>query len=300
MNNTYLTKDEILKGNSATGFQTVFGKLVEFDYPYRDDCLSVGWIYTNTEDMTHYMSMLLNDGKYKGKSILSPKSIETIETPAAYTQSSEYGLGIFVGNGFCYHGGDDANFHAFMVLNPVNKDGAIIMCNTNSYLAASGKTIYNKLFHVQSDRPETNIDQVMINTVMGNKSYNFVSINIKKLYMVFDTICAIILLYLSVSIYMIKYWKKRILAKSRLKIVYIVWSIIINIIIPIRVICDSIINADAWKSFYHNEPDLAYGSISIAYMLLIIGIIKIFIVLSAIKFKRLGQVINILIKGIIS
>lgn len=297
MSNTYLTEEEILKGNSASGFETFFGKLIVFDYPYREDCLPEGTIYSSAEDMTHYMSMLLNDGKYKEKNILSSKSIETIRTPVAYMQSFLFGLGTCISGSIYYHGGDNFNFHAFMVLDPDKKTGAIMMFNANHYFVLNVIGLYNKLFHEQANTPESNMDQAMVNTIKGNTSYYFESVNVKKLYVVFDALFLIIIVLISSSVYRLKYWKKRMAEKSKLKIIYIIWSIVVNAIIPIIIICIPKIYGTNWRSIYYNIPDLGYGLIAIALILLAIGVIKVSIALSLIKFKKLKKGSNFKIKG---
>jgi CubicO group peptidase (beta-lactamase class C family) len=287
MNNTYLAKEEILNGNSAKGFQTFFGKLISFDYPYREDRLSAGMVYSNIEDMTHYMSMLLNEGKYKDKTILSPESIKNIRSPRTATSHFSFGLGVFVDRGIYYHGGDDFNFHAYMVLNPYNKDGAILMYNTNHYLIMQYLSLHNKLFNEQLTTPSNHMDQAITSTIIGKKSYNFRSVNIDKMYLVLDTMFVIIILLLSISIYRLRCWRQRMLDKSKFKIINIIWAILINGILPLFILNVPRINGATWISTYQGIPDLGYGLMAIAFVLLVIGFIKTCMLLSILKFKKL-------------
>lgn len=286
MNNTYLSEEEILNGNSAKGFQTFFGKLISLDYPYREELLSAGMVYSNIEDMTHYMSMLLNEGKYKDKTILSPESIKNIRSPRTATSYFSFGLGVFVDRGIYYHGGDDFNFHAYMVLNPYKKDGAILMYNTNHYLLMEYLSLHNKLFNEQLTTPSNHMDQAITSTIIGKGSYNFRSVNIDKMYVVFDTMFVIIILLLSISIYRLRHWRQRMLDKSKFKIINIIWAIIINCILPLFILNVPRINGASWINTYQGIPDLGYGLIVIAFVLLVIGFIKMCMLLSILKYKK--------------
>lgn len=80
--------------------------------------------------------------------------------------------------------------------------------------------------------------------------------------------------------------KKLFLGKYKLKIIHIIWAIIINAIVPLIFIYKQMINITALRSLLYNVPDLGYGSIAIAFMLLTIGLIKVYIALYTIKSKK--------------
>ncbi|MGH8183982.1 MAG: serine hydrolase domain-containing protein, partial [Rhodanobacteraceae bacterium] len=83
-------------------------------WPHNMDIFaSVGGIWSSANDMSHWLEMLLADGRYDGKTVLDPKVIRAMETPQMLIRSGTgvgdeirawmpggrfytYGLGLFV------------------------------------------------------------------------------------------------------------------------------------------------------------------------------------------------------------
>jgi CubicO group peptidase (beta-lactamase class C family) len=103
-----------------------------------------GSINSSVEEMSHWMKMQLNQGTYKGKSLVSPSLIEMMHQPHMVTGGSSqhkeisdasYGLGWFIdtyrGHKRVYHGGNIDGFSALVTLFPNDDLGIVILTNKN-------------------------------------------------------------------------------------------------------------------------------------------------------------------------
>jgi len=96
------TSEELAKHDGlATGYRYWFGFPVAFDAPYPPSQLPAGGIISTAEDMSHYLAMYLDGGRYHGEVLLSPDSIAQMERPAAHvaTGGTTTGWGGSSGNG---------------------------------------------------------------------------------------------------------------------------------------------------------------------------------------------------------
>jgi CubicO group peptidase (beta-lactamase class C family) len=137
MRHSYTSQEQAMRAGMATGYRYCFGLPVTFDAPYLRDQLPAGSIISTAEDMSHYLAMYLNGGRYHGKTLLSAAGIAQMEQPAvAVAAGTDYGMGWFVtkwgGVDALYHGGDVPNFHTGMVLVPHGNWGIILLENDNS------------------------------------------------------------------------------------------------------------------------------------------------------------------------
>ena len=137
MSHSFTSQAQARQAGMATGYRYWFGFPVPFDAPYLQDQLPAGYIISTAEDMSHYLAMYLNGGRYHGKVLLSAAGIAQMEQPAVKVAAdTAYGMGWFVttwgGVDAFYHGGDVPNFHSAMVLVPHGNWGIIILENVNN------------------------------------------------------------------------------------------------------------------------------------------------------------------------
>lgn len=122
-----------------------------------------GSIFSNVEEMSHWITMLLNRGRWQGKQVLSPKVISDLFTPRTllprqwYLQEREthfrtYGLGWFLydyaGEVVAEHGGGMPGYISKVMLIPEKKVGAVVLTNDISSLPdALSKEILDRVVH---------------------------------------------------------------------------------------------------------------------------------------------------------
>jgi CubicO group peptidase (beta-lactamase class C family) len=102
-----------------------------------------GRIFSNVEDMGHFMLMILNHGMYNGKQIISKQSLMAMETShitdvvlpgttygyAMFIEKMRYKEDSLIGEGVG-HGGDTYVFHATCFMFPKSNMGIVILANS--------------------------------------------------------------------------------------------------------------------------------------------------------------------------
>lgn len=122
-------------------------------WPHNMDIFAaVGGIWSSANDMSHWLKMLLADGKYGGTTVLDSKVIRAMETPQMPIQSGNgvgdeirawmpggtfhtYGLGLFMqdlrGHELVWHAGDIDGMASALVLVPDAQLGVVVLSNMN-------------------------------------------------------------------------------------------------------------------------------------------------------------------------
>lgn len=136
---------------------------VEVIKPYwpnnMDVFAAVGGINSSANDMSHWLIMLLADGRYGDSKVLEPAIIQAMETPQALIQADSelagwlhsqtpdtrfyaYGLGFFLqdyGNHeLVWHAGDIDGMASALALVPDEHLGVVVMSNMNQSRASEG------------------------------------------------------------------------------------------------------------------------------------------------------------------
>lgn len=117
-----------------------------YKIPYYEDTdglAAAGAIISNIEDMSHWLIALMNNGKYAGKQVLSPKVLQATLEPAIALPNSAgevrgwwevlnraYGMGRWTasyrGRLIAFHGGDLPGFHSQVSYMPNERIGVIV------------------------------------------------------------------------------------------------------------------------------------------------------------------------------
>jgi len=146
MTSSYVNFDSLKNHTFSAGY--IKGKAVS-EPKIRD--AAAGLIHSNSTDMAHYLLMLLNNGSYHGKQIVSEKLLSEAEKNQLENlqlyNGMEYGYAlmsnnIIVGNAdtslradtqkYIGHGGDTFAFHADFGYIPELGVGAVILTNTDN------------------------------------------------------------------------------------------------------------------------------------------------------------------------
>jgi CubicO group peptidase (beta-lactamase class C family) len=100
-----------------------------------------GGLFGNPGDLTHFLQMQMNGGRYGGIQILQPESVASMLEMQLSTGGSPLGFGLswWIGEDelgeFYYHGGGGATIETMMRFYPSLDLGVVVMGNVNGYQA---------------------------------------------------------------------------------------------------------------------------------------------------------------------
>lgn len=169
-----LSKDLPKATNKAVPHTIVDGKLITEPYPNLDNLAPAGAISTSVNDMSKWISMLLNNGTYMEKNIIPAKAIAATRTPHSilgnggtlYNKGhfSLYGLGFelseYAGRKIVSHTGGVTGFVSAVTLVPEEKLGIAVFTNTdqNDFFYALNQEILDAYLKL----PYRNYSQVLM------------------------------------------------------------------------------------------------------------------------------------------
>jgi CubicO group peptidase (beta-lactamase class C family) len=164
MNATMYTVEEMLKQDDrGVPFTEKRDTTEIFRIPYYEDIAGVapaGAIISNIQDMSHWLTTLMNDGKYGGKQVLPSNVLKATLEPAislpntlAETRgfwellNSAYGMGretgSYRGHLLVYHGGDLDGLHSQVSFMPRERIGVIVFVIGNHCAILYNTVSYN-------------------------------------------------------------------------------------------------------------------------------------------------------------
>jgi CubicO group peptidase (beta-lactamase class C family) len=114
----------------------------EFDEPALRD-VPAGSLYSNVIDLSNFIRMVLNDGKFDGKQIIEKETLHQMMScqngNVPLDMSEKIGLSWFIDHnpeewgyagGAVMHGGDTHVYHASLIILPKQKFGAVVLTNS--------------------------------------------------------------------------------------------------------------------------------------------------------------------------
>ncbi len=147
MNNSLaLLKDIDGASNKATAHTVANGILKKVPYGHIDNLAAAGSISSSVNDMSHWVMMQLDNGKYYGNTVVPSSAIGQTRTPASILGNGGtrfnrghfalYGLGWFIheyeGRKLVEHTGGVNGFVTSVTLIPEEKLGIIVLTNTDA------------------------------------------------------------------------------------------------------------------------------------------------------------------------
>lgn len=177
MNRTIaLTKDYAKQSNACSAHTLYKGKLVKIPVPDIDNLAAAASICSSVNDMSHWVQMLLNDGKYKELEVLNVNALRTTSFPTSIIGNGRhpfnksnfrlYGLGWdlmdYEARRIISHTGGVDGFVTSVTLIPSEKLGIVVLTNTdhNSFYQACKYEIMDAFLGL----PYRNYSEVMLNT----------------------------------------------------------------------------------------------------------------------------------------
>ena len=144
MRHSHTAKAAAQQDGLAVGHRAWFGWPVAApDLPVPAGSLPSGQLIASAEDMGHYLSAQLHNGRYHDAQLLSPASIAAMQWPAVTAASmgvemGAYGMGWFVQQTDqgtrLWHNGQVPDYFAYMVLLPEQQRGLVLLVNTNQMM----------------------------------------------------------------------------------------------------------------------------------------------------------------------
>lgn len=142
MHHTYTDLDSAKAAGLKAGHQLWFGIAVPTGIYYRADWLPAGFLVSTVGDLNHYVSAMLNGGRYGTASVLSADGVRKLTTAATDASSRKrhesYGYGWFQesigGRDLVHVPGSAHNYHADIVLVPDRHVGVVVVENAESFL----------------------------------------------------------------------------------------------------------------------------------------------------------------------
>jgi CubicO group peptidase (beta-lactamase class C family) len=145
MNQSYTNQTDAQRNGLATGHRSWFGYPRPFEAPYSRAAMPSSYLISSAEDVAHFLSMQLSDGRYAGRSVVSPEGIAAMHAPAVQegTRDIFYGMGwesrSMGGVPVVRHDGTNANFYADMVLDSGDRWGVVILTNFDALNLNGGR-----------------------------------------------------------------------------------------------------------------------------------------------------------------
>ena len=145
MRQSYTNQSDARRDGLATGHRSWFGYPRPFEAPYSRAAMPSSYLISSAEDITHFLSVQLNGGRYAGRSVVSAEGVAAMHSPAVRegTRDIFYGMGwesrSLNGVPVVRHNGTNANFYADMILDPQDRWGVVILTNFDSLNLNGGR-----------------------------------------------------------------------------------------------------------------------------------------------------------------
>ena len=161
MNNSYADPKDDRNHTIAGGYQTVFGIKMPTEQLNHEGNVPFGYLISSAEDMANYMIAQLNQGEFKGKSILSANAMNTMHHPSSLIENDTYyAMGWEVNKEGISHNGWTENTYSKVVLD--GEVGISLQINSMDYfnlneydaiLSGINKLVHNEEPSISDSHP---------------------------------------------------------------------------------------------------------------------------------------------------
>ncbi|MBN2794641.1 MAG: beta-lactamase family protein [Clostridia bacterium] len=250
----YNNKDE----SFMPGHKVYFGIPLETPFSWSKEHIPAGYIVSTPNDMTHYLEMYLNDGKYQENKLLSEAFIKSMYSagpsiePEGNQTSSNYGMGLFFGERSgepsYWHPGTVESYSTKMAILPEREIAYIVLFSVNDIVTA--KSLY------------TQIDDGIFSILIG-ESYEPLNENAYWFkHGIVDVLLLILLLLAALPLVWINKWKQHL--KLGVKFWNVIFMIIIHFVIPITFM----VLLNQFQSFY-----MLFGFLTDAFLVWLLSML---------------------------
>jgi CubicO group peptidase (beta-lactamase class C family) len=263
MKHSYVNYEEGKSNGLSSGYRYIFGFPVKYEPVYRYDGLPAAYIISSAEDLCHYTSALLNNGRYMDKSILSPEGIRTLFKAGIRANTSEnYAMGWYVTpNKVIHHGGSIAGYQSSVYIFPKYNLSIVMLWNASNMPINS--FFKGKLLNTSAE---------VVGLALNAKPREGL-LNIGTAYNIMNLIIFVILALLLFSIYRLKGIKERLKKCNRL--LFMITTIVLHFMLPVLHLLLPYLMDLLWSLAFWIAPDLALLIIFAATTLFLEGILKV-------------------------
>jgi len=140
MNHSFVSRADAIQAGMASGHRLWFGFPLAADLRHETDRLPTAALISSAADMAHYLIAHLNEGIFRGSSVLSPQGMNELHRPGVKGDGFDYAMGWRVGpiNGLpaLHHGGIVPHYRGKLVILPEEKWGVVVLTNVSSMLGS--------------------------------------------------------------------------------------------------------------------------------------------------------------------
>lgn len=166
MDHTYTSLDQARAAGLEPATVPLFGVAVRQQTAAFPGALPDGYLVSSAADMANFLQMLLNDGSFEGRSVLSPHLVAAMQTTATSTPDGAvstgadgYGLGLATGTTgsgerMITHPGDLTGYHSDLGLLPDRDEGLVVLTAQNNVLLQNDAAFQAGLAAL-ADEPQT-------------------------------------------------------------------------------------------------------------------------------------------------
>jgi CubicO group peptidase (beta-lactamase class C family) len=281
MNNSFTSITEAKKYGLSKGYTSWFGFLFPTNTVMSNlpNFLASGYMVSSAEDMGKYLLMYMNNGTLEGKTLLSEKGVQTLQTPASKAEMflndeyfGQYAMGWWErdvqGTKVIGHSGDlFSAARTDMYIIPKQKLGLVILTNTNTGNFAPGDT------HISTDG--------VINMLAGKEPLADDSQSFKQYYLIFDGIVALLgvgFLWLGT----------RSLKRIKQTTPITKWAIIgmiLQLTVPLVlfIAAPTLLGIPSWSFFLAVQADLVSVILLTLLIVFLMGVVKLVWILKTVK-----------------
>ena len=155
MNHSYTSEEEVINDGMASGYRVVFGFTAQTRFPYPKGHVASGYQFSTAEDMSKYLTCYLNNGYFRGKSIIPDNRLPYLHEPYGgfnpenhyYNEYWDITKGYSKSyNSFYGFVGASPNYNSVMLISQETGYGIAVLANSrNEYFipAITSQTIGN-------------------------------------------------------------------------------------------------------------------------------------------------------------
>jgi CubicO group peptidase (beta-lactamase class C family) len=132
MRNSFAELESARRHGLAQGHRFVFGlTLPGRESPQPGPLVPAGFLASTTRDLGHYLRMLLDDGRFRGRQIVSPDTLRAMFRPWDGGATGA-GMGWGIGRSSIGHSGSTPTFSTRLTLLPHERYGVVVLASVNS------------------------------------------------------------------------------------------------------------------------------------------------------------------------
>jgi hypothetical protein len=252
-----------------------------FDY-YSLSGLPAGYLSSSAEDLAHYLIAQMNGGRFGSATVLSPTGIATMHAPVvAGARGGNYGMGWVNGSlgGVLaiWHDGDNAHFHALLLIEPQIHWGAVLLVNANNFLPVDGA----------GNTALQSLQNGLARLLAGQAPQ--ASSSLTTVYLIIDGVLVVISALAIFQLLRLRRWSRR-FEQRRQRFVRLGLRLTWDVALPLALLLGvsllaSALGATNWYEILLGWPDLGSWVLAICALLLLTDIIRAVLAIRVLRRK---------------